>query len=145
LIALFNVVAILCPYCDFIAHSLARTQSSLHGFPPPHRLLSYSTTTDPDLPRWYRPFHINLTMLSVKTEPGSPASPALIRSTGVQTDSDLWNHYLASSLDMDKKSEPFSQPSTRRGRGDRPNSAHPPSTGTPPAQANAAAASSAVR
>jgi hypothetical protein len=84
-------------------------------------------------------------MLSVKTEPGSPASPALSKSTGVQTDSDLWNHHLASSLDMDKKSEPRSQPSTRRGRGDRPNSALSPSTPSVPAQANAAPASSAVR
>jgi len=82
-------------------------------------------------------------MLSVKTEHGSPASPALLSSTGVQTDSDLWNHHLASSLDMDKKSEPFPQPSTRRGRGDRPNNAR--SHSTPSAQANAAPASSAVR
>lgn len=82
-------------------------------------------------------------MLSVKTEPGSPASPALLNSTGVQTDLHLWNHHLTSSADMDKKSEPKSQPSTRRGRGDRPNSALP--LGTPPAQANAAPAPSAVR
>jgi hypothetical protein len=82
-------------------------------------------------------------MLSVKTELGSPASHALLKSTGVQTDSDLWNHHLASSLDMDKKSEPPSQPSTRRGRGDRQRSV--PSLSTPSAQANAAPASSAVR
>jgi hypothetical protein len=82
-------------------------------------------------------------MLSVKTEPGSPASPALLNSTGVQTDSDLWDHHLSSSLDMDKKSEPNSQPSTRRGRGDRSNSAR--SLSTPSAQANAPPASSGVR
>jgi len=82
-------------------------------------------------------------MLSVKSEPGSPASPAILSSTGVQTDPNLWNHHLASPLDMDKNSDPLSQPSTRRGRGDRPNSAL--SRGTPPAQANAAPASSAVR
>lgn len=82
-------------------------------------------------------------MLSAKTEPGIPASPALLNSKGVQTDSHLWDHYLASSLDMDKKSDPRSQPSNRRGRGDRQNSTH--SLGTPPAQANAAPASSAVR
>jgi hypothetical protein len=82
-------------------------------------------------------------MLSAKTEPGTPASPALLNSTGVQTDSHLWNLYLASSLDMDRKTDPPSQPSNRRGRGDRQNSAHPLST--PFTQANAAAASSAVR
>lgn len=82
-------------------------------------------------------------MLSAKTEAGCPASPALLNSTGVQTDSDLWNHHLASSLDMDKKSDPLSQPSNRRGRGDRSNSA--PSHSTPSAQANAPAASRAVR
>ena len=84
--------------------------------------------------------------MSVKTEPGSAASPALLNSTGVQTDLDLWNHYLASSLDMDKKSELHSQPSTRRGRGDRPNQPNTAlSLGTPSVQANAAASSSAVR
>ena len=82
-------------------------------------------------------------MLSVKTEPGSPASHALLSSTGVQTDSDLWNHHLASSLDMNRKSQPLSQPSTHRGRGDGPNST--PSQSTPSAQANAAPASSTVR
>jgi len=82
-------------------------------------------------------------MLSVKTEPGSPPSPALLSSTGVQTDLGLWNLHLASSLDMDKKSQPLSHPSTRRGRGDRPNNTH--SVGAPSAQANAAPASSAVR
>jgi hypothetical protein len=82
-------------------------------------------------------------MRSVKTEPDCPASPVLLSSTGVQTDSDLRNHHLASSLDMDKKSEPNYQPSTRRGRGDRPNTAR--SLSTPSAQANAAPASSAVR
>jgi len=82
-------------------------------------------------------------MLSGKTEPDSPASPALLNSTGVKTDSDLWTHHLASSLDMEKKSEPPSQPSTRRGRGDRPNSALSRSTSAQPAFA--APASSAVR
>lgn len=82
-------------------------------------------------------------MLSMKTEPGSPASPALLSSTGVQTDSDLWNHHLTSSLDMDKKSERNSQPSARRGREDRPNAAR--SLSTPSAQGNAPPASSGVR
>ena len=85
-------------------------------------------------------------MLSVKTEPDSLASPALLNSTGVQTDIDLWNHHLASSLAMDKKSEPLSQPSNRRGRGDRSNMSNSAlSLSTPPAQANAPPASSAVR
>lgn len=106
------------------------------------RLLSYSTTTDPDLPRWYKTLSHSLTMLSVKTEHG-PASPALLSSPGVQIELDLWNHRPASSLDMEKKSPPLSQPSNRRGRGDRPDSTR--SASTPSAQVNAAPASSAVR
>lgn len=77
----------------------------------------------------------------MKTEPGS-APPALLSSTGEQTDLDLWNHHLTSSLDMDKKSEPNSQPSTRRGRGDRPNNAL--SLSTPSPQTNIVPASSAA-
>jgi hypothetical protein len=80
-------------------------------------------------------------MLSVKTEPGSPASPALLSSPGVQTDLNLWNHHLASSLDMDKKSQPLSQPPNRRARGERPNNTR--SVGTPSAQVNTGPASSA--
>jgi hypothetical protein len=64
-----NGVAILCPNCDFIT-------LTPHGFLPPRRLLSHSTTTDPDIPRWYR-LSCAATMLSVKTEPGTPASPVL--------------------------------------------------------------------
>lgn len=111
---------------------------SLHGFLPRRRLLSYSTTTDPDLPRSYKTFSRTLTM-SVKTEPGS-ASPALLISTGVQTESDLLNRRPTSSLDMDKKSPPLSQPSNRRGRGDRPDRIP-----TSSAQVNTAPASNAVR
>jgi hypothetical protein len=81
-------------------------------------------------------------MLSVKTEHG-PASPALLSSTGVQTELDLWNHRPASSLNMEKKTPPLSQPSNRRGRGDRPDSTR--SASTPSTQVNAAPASSAVR
>ncbi len=84
-------------------------------------------------------------MRSVKTEPGSPASPALLSSSGVQTDLGLWNHHPFSSLDMDKKSQPLPQPSTRRGRGDRPNNINTHFVSSPSAQANAAPASSAVR
>ena len=77
--------------------------------------------------------------MSVKTEPGS-ASPALLISTGVQTESDLLNRRPTSSLDMDKKSPPLSQPSNRRGRGDRPDRIP-----TSSAQVNTAPASNAVR
>ena len=81
-------------------------------------------------------------MLSVKTE-ADPASPAHLISIGVQTESDLWKHRPASSLDMDKKSPSLSQPSNRRGRGNRPDST--PDANTSSAQVNAAPASSAVR
>lgn len=79
-------------------------------------------------------------MLGVKTE---PASPPHLSPPGVQTNLNLWNRRLASSLDMDKKSQPGSRPSNRRVHGDRPDNTR--SASTPSAQVNATPASRAVR
>jgi hypothetical protein len=46
LIALFNAVAILCPYCDLVTHWAAPPP---HGFLPPNRLLLPSTQQPPIL------------------------------------------------------------------------------------------------
>jgi hypothetical protein len=85
-------------------------------------------------------------MLTVDSEPSTPANtstPTHLSPPSLQAELDLWN-LLASSLGMDKRSQPRSQLPTGSTRRGRPNSAHH-SANVPSTQASAVPSSSSVR
>ncbi|KAI0304671.1 hypothetical protein BC826DRAFT_1100475 [Russula brevipes] len=91
------------------------------------------------------PFFTPLRMLNVDSEPSTPAStstPTYLSPPSLQAELDLWN-LLTSSLGMDKRSQPRSQPPTGSTRRGRPNSAHH-SANVPSTQASAVPSSSSA-